>query len=306
MNEPPSWRTLVRPRLWPTWLGLALLRAITLLPLPVIAVLGRRLGIALYYLHANRRAVVVTNVCRCFPELNPAEHVALAKRHFRAFGQTVLDVGIAWWSRPARLQRLVRVVNREQYDRALAAQRPIILLAPHFVGLELGGVRLASERRFVTVFRHPDNELLKHVIVRGRARFGVTLVEHNQGFRTLLREIKTGAPLYYLPDQDAGHRSAVFAPFFGHAAATFSVLGRLAELANATVIPCVTRQLARGRGYEVIFYPALTDFPSGDPARDALRMNQAIEAAVRTMPDQYFWLHKRFKTRPEGEAPFYE
>lgn len=298
-------RSLLRPRHWPTWVGLGLMRLLSFLPLPILAAVGRALGTALYYLHAERRHVVQTNIARCFPERAAADRGRLARAHFRAFGQAVLDVGIAWWASRARITRLVRFRGREHYDRALQARRNIILLAPHFVGLEIGGIRLSLEGPMTTIFRHPDNQVLRSVIERARRRFGLRLVEHNRSLATLIRQVQTGTPLYYLPDQDAGRRNAEFAPFFGIRAATFAVLGRLTTLADAIVIPCYTRQRSWGRGYETVFAAPLPGFPTGDPLEDARRMNAVIEQAVRETPEQYFWVHKRFKTRPEDEAPFY-
>jgi len=299
-------RRVLRPlRYAPTWVGLALLRVLAVLPLPVLAALGRGLGLLLYALHASRRHVVRVNVARCFPGLTRRAQERLVRGHFKAFGQALVDIALAWWASGARLKRLVRFQGREHYDRALSAGRPVILLAPHFVGLEIGGMRLSMERPMVTMFRHPANELLRGVMQRARARFGLRLVEHNRPLTALVRQVKAGVPLYYLPDQDAGRRNGIFAPFFGIPTATFPALGRLARLADAVVIPCVTRQLPRGRGYEIAFAAPLADFPSGDAEIDTERMNHAIEQAVREIPEQYFWVHKRFKTRPRGEAPFY-
>ncbi|MEK7697070.1 MAG: lysophospholipid acyltransferase family protein, partial [Pseudomonadota bacterium] len=176
---------------------------------------------------------------------------------------------------------------------------------PHFLGLEVAVSRLALERPMVTVFRHPDNVPLRVVVERGRKRFGLKLIEHNQPFTALVRAVKSGTPLYYLPDQDAGRRNAVFAPFFGIPASTFAALGRLARMTDAVVIPCIARQRAYGRGYEILFQPPLKNFPTGNVAADATRMNAEIENVVRKWPAQYFWVHKRFKTRPEGERNFY-
>jgi Kdo2-lipid IVA lauroyltransferase/acyltransferase len=296
---------LFHPRHWPTWLGVGVLRLIALLPMPLIALLGSGLGMLLYAVHAERRRITLLNLSRCFPELSTRQHRALARAHFRGFAQAALDIGIAWWSRPRRLMRLVRFRQREHYDQALRDGRKIILLAPHFLGLEIGGMRLSLERNIVTVFRHPDNELLRRVMMRGRKRFGMVLVEHNKPLTTLIKQVRSGKPFYYLPDQDPGRRNYAFVPFFGISTATFAVLGRLAMLTNAVVIPCWTRQLSWGRGYEMTFEAPLENFPTGEPSEDARRMNAAIEATVRQAPSQYFWVHKRFKTRPPGEAPFY-
>jgi KDO2-lipid IV(A) lauroyltransferase len=293
------------PRWWLTWFGLACMRAVSWLPLPVISLVGAALGMLLYALHAPRRRVVRVNLRLCFPQLSRGARARLARRHFRAFGQTLLDIGIAWWSSDARLQRLTRFRGREHYDAALRARRHIILFAPHFIGLEMGWILFSRERPMVTVYRHVKNELMDRTAYRGRARFGGVVIDLRQGFRPVIKAMQAGRPLYYLPDQDLGQRRSVFAPFFGVPAATVPALGRLAEMTDAVVIPCITRQRPGGRGYEIEFRPPLEDFPSGDPVTDSARMNREIEAAVREKPEQYFWLHKRFKTRPKGEPSLY-
>lgn len=305
MHKAP-WRVAsLHPRHWPTGFGLALLWSLSWLPLPLLALLGRGLGMLLYALHAPRRRVVRINIERCFPELPHRRVRQLVRRHFRAFGQTLLDVAIAWWGSSRRLRRTVRLCNRSHYDDARRAGRNVILLAPHFLGLEIGGIRLSLEAPLYSVFRHPDNAVVRAAMWRGRTRFGLRLVEHHRPLTALVRAVKSGVPLYYLPDQDAGRRHSVFVPFFGIPAATFTALARLAYMTDAVVIPCATYQREWGRGYDVVFQPPLADFPSGQAAADAARMNAEIERAVRLHPEQYFWLHKRFKTRPSGDPPFY-
>jgi len=306
MDDARHRRSLLGARHWPTWIALGLMRVLGYLPMPLLAAIGRPLGLLVYCLHAERRHVVRVNIARCFPELTAAARNRLARAHFRAFGQALLDIGVAWWAGRARIVRLVHLRGYDHYERALRGGRNVILLAPHFVGLEIGGIRLSLDRPMVTIFRHPDNEVLRDVIERARTRFGLRLVEHNRALTALVRLIKSGTPLYYLPDQDAGRRNAVFSPFFGIPTATFAVLGRLAALTDAVVIPCYTRQRSWGRGYETVLAPPLAGFPSGDPLEDTRRMNAVIEEAVRATPEQYFWVHKRFKTRPEGEPRFYD
>ncbi len=300
-----SGRAFLHPRYWLTWFGLAFLYALSWLPLPLLALLGSLLGSLLYVLHTPRRRIVRRNIERCFPELAPRAHRRLVRAHYRGLGQVLFDNAIAWWAPSFRLKRLARFHGREHFERAREAKRNIIFLAPHFLGLDVGGMRLSREIAMMSVFRHPDNALLAHAMERGRTRFGGLIFEHNKPFTALVRAVKGGTPLYYLPDQDAGRRNSVFAPFFGIPAATFITLGRLAKMTQAVVIPCVTVQRPWGCGYDVTFFPPLADYPSGDDLADATRMNQAIEAAVRRWPAQYFWVHKRFKTRPEGEQNFY-
>ena len=305
MSETRGYGRFLGPRHWPTWLALGFMRALSWLPLPVLALIGSGIGMLFYWLHAGRRRIVRRNITACFPDCTPREQTRLVRQHYRAAGQATLDETVAWFASSSRLRRLVRFRGREHYDAALAAKRNIILLAPHFVGLDIGGIRLSMERPMVSVYRHPKNELLADVMLRARGRFGGHLVEHNKPFTTLVRMVRNGLPLYYLPDQDAGRRNSVFAPFFGVPAATFSVLPRLAHMTNAVVIACWTRQLPFGRGYEVSFRAPIENFFTDDALADTTRMNREIEECVKEAPAQYFWLHKRFKTRPEGEADFY-
>jgi KDO2-lipid IV(A) lauroyltransferase len=259
----------------------------------------------LYLLVASRRHIVRVNLARCFPELSPLASRRMARAHFRALAQSLLDIGSAWWGSPRRLKRRVRWRGREHYECAVAQGRHVILLVPHFVGIEIGGLRLSIDLPIVDIFRHPHNELLRVVAQRRRSRFQARLIDHVRGLTSVVTQLNAGNPLYYLPDQDLGLRSASFVPFFGIQAATINMLGRLAAMTNSVVIPCVTRQLPRGAGYEIIFEPPLANFPSGDVLADTARMNRAIETVVRAQPAQYFWVHRRFKTQPEGEEPFY-
>jgi lauroyl/myristoyl acyltransferase len=229
----------------------------------------------------------------------------LLRRHFRAFGAAMMGVSLIWWASAPRLRSLVRFRNREHYDNALAAGKKIILLAPHFLGLEVAGVFLAHERRIISMYKEPRNDLVDWLMRRSRLRFGGALFERDSHLKGLIRLIRSGYPFYYLPDQNPGEAAHVFAPFFGVPTATLTALSRLARLADAAVIPCFTRLLPKGEGYEIIFHPPLAGFPSGDDVADASAMNAAIEAGVREMPEQYMWTYKRFKQRPPGEPSLY-
>ncbi|MBI5613135.1 MAG: lysophospholipid acyltransferase family protein [Gammaproteobacteria bacterium] len=295
----------LHPRYWPSWLGLGVLRIAALLPLPLSWLLGSALGQILYYLHGPRRRIARRNIAACFPALDAAAQRRLARGHFRALGAASLTPGIGWWASDERLRRLIRYRNRDLLDAALTGKRPVILLAPHFIGLEMGGMRISQDYAVVSMYKRAKNALFDRYMRRGRERYGVVMVERNAELRPMIRLLRAGRLFYYLPDQDPGRRGSVFAPFFGIPTATVTALARIAKLADAAVIPCFTRQLPYGRGYEIIFHPPLADFPSGDELADATRMNQAIEEGVREMPAQYFWVHKRFKTRPENAPAFY-
>jgi len=281
-------------------LGLALIWLLHFLPLAVQAHLGAGLGALLYALASARRTVVLTNLRLCFPAQNDAERDRTARAHFRAFARSLLEHGILWWGSKEDVQALVRIEGLEHWRNV--TDQPVILLAPHFIGLDMGGIRLAAEFRLNSVYSRQKSAAADAIFIHGRTRFGqTTLFARQDGIRPMIRSLKNGEPFYYLPDMDLGARDSVFAPFFGVEAATITGLSRIAGLAGAVIVPCITRQLPGGAGYVVKLYPAWRDFPSGDLTADARRMNAFIEERVREMPEQYYWLHKRFKTRPAGE-----
>jgi KDO2-lipid IV(A) lauroyltransferase len=287
-----------------TRLGLALVWLLHFLPLPLLAPLGQGLGMLLYGFGRERRRVARTNLRLCFPDLPDEERERLLRRHFRAFGRALLERGILWWSSGARIRKLVRIEGLEHWQRV--KDRPVIWLAPHFVGLDMGGVRLTCEFPLVSMYSRQKNPVFDAVLLRSRTRFGTSvLASRQQGLRPVVKAMREGLPFYYLPDMDFGPRDAVFVPFFGVPAATITGLSRLAKMTGAAVVPAVTRQLPGGAGYVLRFYPAWDNFPGADIETDTRRMNAFIEERVLEMPEQYFWLHKRFKTRPPGEPRFY-
>jgi len=287
-----------------TRLALAVIWLLRLLPLAVLAPLGRALGLLGYALVGERRRVTLTNLGLCFPHWSETQRRRIARRHFQAVGRAVLEHGILWWSSRERVQRVVRIEGIEHWQAA--AGRPVILLAPHFVGLDMGGMRLGSEYRIVSVYSRQKNPTFDAALYSGRTRFVMPeLYSRQEGVRSVVKALRRRLPFYYLPDMDYGSRDSIFVPFFGMRAATITGLSRIARLAGAIVVPAVTRQLPGAAGYVLTFYPAWRDFPSDDVERDTRRMNAFIEERVLEMPEQYFWLHKRFKTRPPGEARFY-
>jgi KDO2-lipid IV(A) lauroyltransferase len=274
------------------------------LPLPWLARLGNRFGALLYGLGRERRHVALTNLRLCFPQMTEAQREALARRHFAAFGRSFFERGLLWWASEQRIRRLVRISGREHLD-ALHG-RPVILLVPHFVGLDMGWTRLSLDIRMVSIYASQKNLFFNAALYRGRMRFGDTLLlSRQEGTRKALKAMRDGRPFYYLPDMDYGQRDTIFVPFFGFPAATITGLSRLTRMSGAAVVPCLTRMLPDGAGYEVELLPAWSDYPGDSIEADTRRMNEAIESWVATMPEQYFWLHKRFKTRPPGETSVY-
>jgi len=274
------------------------------LPLPLFARIGSGLGGLLYFVARERRRVCLTNLERCFPQMPEPERAAIARNHFRVFARSVLERSILWWASREQVMRLVRV---DGLERILALKgQPVILLVPHFVGLDAGCTRLTCEIDMVGIYARQKHSLIDSLLLYGRTRFGrQRAIPRQDGVRPAIAAVKEGMPFYYLPDQDYGARDTIFVPFFGVQAATITGLSRMTKVTGARVVPCVTRMLPGGDGYELKCYRVWENFPSGDDAADARRMNAFIEERVREMPEQYFWTHKRFKTRPPGEAKWY-
>ena len=286
-------------------IAIALMWLLHFLPLGALAALGRMLGSLLFWLIAERRRVTRVNLEKCFPGMDPSARERLAREHFRAACRSLLELGLLWWAPRERVERLVRIEGLE-YLRALGAT-PVILLAPHFVGLDIGGGRLVGEVNIVSMYSAQKDSDLAELLLHGRSRFGAPkLVSRQEGIRAVLAGMREGRPFYYLPDQDYGPRDALFVPFFGVPAATVPGVSRIARLVGARVLPCVTRMLPGAGGYVMRIEPPWENFPTEDIAADTRRMNEYIERKVMEMPEQYLWMHKRFKTRPPGEARFYE
>lgn len=295
---------MLNVKYWPTLLGITLLRGIGLLPLPIIALLGYTLGLLFFILFIPRRRIAMLNISRCFPRLSGWKVCLICLQNFAYTGQTLLCAVQNLTMSEKRLRRMVTVTNRESYDQALAEGRNVILLAPHFLGLDMGGYVLSVERPMITMYQYSKNQCIDGMVKKGRERFDGIAVERKEPLRNLIKLIRQGKPFYYLPDQDAG-RKGVFVPFFGIKASTFPMLGKFTQMTNAVVVPCRVSVKPWGLGYELSLGEAIDNFATGDDIKDTIRMNQIIEQMIEQQPEQYFWVHKRFKTRPDKESKFY-
>jgi KDO2-lipid IV(A) lauroyltransferase len=284
-----------------SWLALALLWLLHWLPTPVLGAFGRALGRLLY--RFGRGRVTDTNLELCFPDMPEGDRKDLARRHFEALGRNAIEMSVMWFGSDRRVLDLVAIRGREHLD-ALRG-KPVILLVPHFIGLNMGGARIANDYPgSASIYSRQKNPVLDRLFLHGRMRFGSpVLLSRQDGMRAIVKTLREGRLLYFLPDMDFGPRDAIFVPFFGVPAATVTALPRLAQLGRATIVPAIARQLERG--YEIVVYPAWENYPSGDVEADVRRMNAFIEERVREIPEQYFWAHKRFKTRPPGEPSPY-
>lgn len=305
--ESPSFnaREFLAPRYWPTWLGLALLRIIVLLPYPLLVLLGRAIGWLIYHLVAKRRRVAEINIAHCFPLLSSDEQQRLVRETIDSSAIAVFEGGLSWWGSNKRLQRLHRIEGVEHLQQARAQGKGVIMLGGHYTTLEISGRLLAFHTDGIhPIYKPARNALFDAVMVSSRKRLFSGLL-NNSDMRAILRTLKKGDIIWYAPDQDFGMERSVFAPFFGIPTATLTTTARLAKLSGAPVLPFYSQRLSDNRGYVIKLLPPLEDFPSGDDVADATRVNKVIEAGVLDAPGQYLWVHRRFKSRPEGEPPLY-
>lgn len=292
------------PTYWPTWLGLGLLRLLNLLPWSWQLALGRFLGDATRRLARSRARVARTNLRLCFPELETAARERLLRDHFRALGMGVVELAMSWWGGNERLRSLGSVEGLEHFDAALAEGHGVILLTGHFTPMELCAHRLSLERPFDAMYRPASNVVVDRLTKRARDRRRNTRIFARDDIRAMLRSLRDNRAVWYGPDQDYGRDLSVFAPFFGVDAATITTTARFARMSRARVVPYFPVRGADGR-YVIRVLPPLAGYPTGDAEADARTINALVEAAVRACPEQYLWIHRRFKTRPQGEPRLY-
>lgn len=274
------------------------------LPLPVLGRLGAGVGSILFSLIRKRRHITLTNLRLCLPHLSEAERVRIARQHFQMYARSVLERGILWWASEPRLKRLIQVEPAVPLD--VIQQGPTILMCPHFVCLDVAGVAVMLESSLCSIYTEQRNKVFDLALRRGRSRFRpVKLFSRADGVKPIIRAMHEGLPYFMLPDMDFGAKNAEFVPFFGVPAATLTALPRLAASTGAKVVPVIATMLPDYRGWKVTFHPPWENYPGSDMTAATRQMNAFIEQETLKAPAEYFWAHKRFKTRPEGEASLY-
>ena len=283
--------------------GITTMQVMAALPLPVIRAMGLLLGWLLYALVVRRRRVVRANLLLCFQELPEQQIRRLTRETFVYFAQAWLDRSWLWHAPRERVLERLRLSGAVD---ELTGNGSVVIFLPHFVGLDAAwaAVALRAPRASTTIYTNQSNKLVDRWILRGRQRFGnLRLFGRSDGVKPIIGALRDGQPLYLLPDMDFGPDESVFVPFYGVPTATVPSLSRFARLGRAKVVPLLPR-LTQG-GYDVEVLPSWRDFPSDDPVADTAFMNAQLQTYIATMPAQYFWVHKRFKTRPGGEASVY-
>ena len=294
----------------PAYALLALLWLLHWLPLAVQAALGSALGRIFYTAARARRRIAARNVQLCLPELSALQRRQLLREHFRWLGRSAVERALLWYAGPARLRRLIHVEGDVHLAERVAERsgRSVMWLVPHFLALDAAGVatQLFQSRPVASVYQAQSHPVFDAAMRRGRSRFGRgELFVRSDTARPLLRAIRRGHAFFNLPDMDFGPKDSAFVPFFGVPAATLLAPSKMARALDMVVQPVVAQMLPGGRGYRVLFLPPWTDWPSDDALEDARRMNAWIEAVVRADPAQYLWVHRRFKSRPQGEGDRY-
>ena len=271
------------------------------LPLPILGRFGELVGSVLFWVLRSRRHITLTNLRLCFPEKSEAERRTIARQHFQAYARSVFERSILWWSSEQRVKKLIRVVPGVPLD--LIAAGPVILLCPHFVSLDVAGIGLVLQTPICSIYAPQKNAVFDAALKNGRNRFGlVRLLSRAEGVKPIIRAMRDGYGFLMLPDMDFGIKDAEFVPFFGVPAATLTAPARISAATGAKVVPVIATMLPNYQGWEVKVHPAWENYPGDDIVSATRFMNAFLEEQIRQTPAEYFWSHRRFKTRPEGQT----
>jgi KDO2-lipid IV(A) lauroyltransferase len=303
---------MLHPRYWGMWLSLGILWLLVLLPYPLLVWLGKGLGRLLAALGGKRRHITATNLALCFPDKPPAWRENILQQSFESAAMAVFEMGMAWWWPEWRLKKYIQVEGLEHVQQL--ERQGAVLLGMHFTTLDMGGAGLSLYQSYGSMYRPHKNPVFNWVQYRGRCRHhfrkpdqsdGELVIFPRKDLRTMIRLLRQGSLVWYAPDQDYGAEHSVFAPFFGVPAATITATAKLVQMGQAKVLPFTHERLPAAKGYHIVIHPPLENYPGGDEQADACRINAVIEEQVRRNPGQYLWAHRRFKTRPAGEARLY-
>lgn len=295
----------IGPRYWPIWLGIVLMWCISRLPYRWQVVIGTRLGRLACLVARKRRHIARVNLRLCFPELDERQRNQLLKLHFEAIGMLLIEMGICWWTPPAKLHSLVQIEGLEHLRAALQQGKGVILLIAHFTTAEIGGQALGQVIPFHFMHRRNENPLIATIMERGRKKTAEEMIAHDD-IRAMLRALKQGHAVWYAPDQNYRQKGSLMIPFFGVPAPTNSATARLAKTSGAPVVSYYTHRLEDGSGYRLTIEPALENFPSGDLEQDTRIINATIEHQVRQQPAEYLWVHQRFKAMDRSQPDIYQ
>ncbi len=292
----------LHPRWWLTWAIIGLMWLASRLPIRAQFAVGRLLGEIAYRVLARRRHITETNIRLCFPELTPQEQQQLVRRSFHANGIGLMEINMSWFRSPKNYLPITRVHGLENLDKAKAEGKGVLLLGGHYSTLDLCGCLATQFIDSDVMQRDHNNPLVNAVMTRAREKYYGAVLD-SRDLRGLLKRLKQNKTIWYATDQDYGRKGIVFAPFFGIPTGTITATSRIAERSGCAIVPFSHFRRTDKPGYDIYFHPALENVPSGDDMTDATVMNKSIEDQIRMHPEQYLWMHRRFKTRPSRTDP---
>lgn len=302
-KNPVFERRFFAPRFWLTWLLLAFFWTIAQLPVRLNQAVGYVVGWLLYYLAPERRKIAKVNIGLCFPELDVAAQAKMVRRVIYACGLSFAETAMALWGPQNKMRGRYEITGLEHIERAQAEGRGILLMGSHLTTIDISGLIMSYHIKADVLYRSSPNPLLTYAIAKARSRVNDDAI-HRNDTRKLIRNLRKGHIVWYAPDQDYISTQNVFAPFFGILASTVVATSRIAKMSGAAVIPFFCYREPKGR-FRLVVHPPLDNFPTDDDVADATRINRILEDAIREAPDQYLWVHRRFKTRPPGEPYLY-
>ena len=290
------------PKYFPTWILIFLMRVGVFIPFRLQVCFGKIIGKLIYPFMTELRKTAYSNISNCFPEKKQSQVTILVKQHFEAIGISLFETANAYYASDKKIEKMLIINNEQYFTEALKKEGGIILLCSHFMPLMLGSRALLIKHTIANIYRPQNNKLFDQVMVKGYVKNGAVMIK-NTDTRSIMKAIRNSLPIWYAPDQDLGKNNSIFAPLFGIQTATASATSRLAKNNNTRVIPYSFIRVKDG--YEMSFDKPLKNYPSGNAIKDASKTNQILEKQILKNPEQYLWIHRRFKTRPEGEENFY-
>lgn len=300
-----QFRSYSSPKYWPLWFAMGLLRLSVYLPPSAIQRLGSAVGMLIYRVTPSRRRAARINIKQAFPEFSKKEIDALNKKSFKSMGISIFETGTAWFEKSSVLKQQCQIEGKKHLDQAIKNNKAVILLTGHFSTLEIGSRLIGFYcDKYNGVFKKAHNPLFNAIMVHYRSNFGDELID-NKNVRGIIRGLKKGHATWFAPDQDFSYQDIVFTPFLGGIASTLTATAKMAKMTKAAVVPFYPVRLDNGKGFKLIILPALENFPSSDIEADSAQVNKVIEDMVYDNPEQYLWLHKRFKTQPDGRSSIY-
>jgi KDO2-lipid IV(A) lauroyltransferase len=299
-----NFRDYLSPRYWPTWFAIGLMRVVAFLPLRWVNIVGSAFGRLLYLALPERRRIAAINLRIAFPDDSEEKIQQRIRRCFNSLGIAAFELGLSWWQ-SERLLELCEIDGLQHLQQAQQQGKGVIILTAHFTCLEIGGPVLNHHVPFQVMYKRAHNKLFDAFMKYHRGRLYRAIVDHHKPI-AMIKGLKKGYADWYAPDQDLGGKDNVFVPFFGIDATALTAPARIAKISGAPVVPYYIQRKSGGQGYKLTILPALDNFPGEDGQADALRINQLLEQMIMQNPDQYLWVHKRYKNRPEGQPAIYK